>query len=103
MTEQWSGSTRRSRLPSDWEQRRATVFARAGHRCEATMRDGTRCVEPGIECDHIKHGDNHDLSNLQALCTWHHAKKTAREAAEARRFQRVPSARKPREKHPGLR
>lgn len=103
MGEQWSGSTRKQRLPRDWDERRAAVSARAGGRCEATMRDGTRCVEPGTDCDHVRRGDNHALSNLQWLCGWHHDKKTAREAAEARRFMRVPSARKPREKHPGLR
>jgi 5-methylcytosine-specific restriction protein A len=101
--EQWSGSTRKQRLPRDWGERRAAVRDRAGGRCQGTMRDGTRCVELGADCDHIVHGDNHALSNLQWLCSWHHDKKTAREALEARRHQRIPSARKPREKHPGLR
>jgi 5-methylcytosine-specific restriction protein A len=101
--EQWSGSTRKQRLPRDWDERRATVRDRAGGRCQATMRDGTRCDELGTDCDHIKHGDNHSLSNLQWLCSWHHNKKTAQEAARARRYVRVPSARKPREQHPGLR
>jgi len=103
MGQQWSGSTRKERLPDDWQQRRATTRDRAGGRCQATMRDGTRCVEPGTDCDHIVHGDNHALSNLQWLCSWHHDKKTAREALEARRYIPRPSARKPQEKHFGLR
>lgn len=103
MGKQWSDSTRKERLPDDWEQRRATVRDRAGGRCQATMRDGTRCTEPGTDCDHIVRGDNHALSNLQWICRWHHNKKTAREARDARSFTRVPPARKPREQHPGLR
>jgi len=99
---QWSGA-RRLRLPADWEERRATVRDRAGGRCQATMRDGTRCVEPGTDCDHIVRGDNHDLANLQWLCSWHHNKKTAQEALEARKATRRPSARKEPERHPGLR
>jgi 5-methylcytosine-specific restriction protein A len=67
------------------------------------MRDGVRCVEPGTDCDHIERGDDHSLSNLQWLCSWHHDKKTAREALEARRYIPRPSARKPQEKHFGLR
>jgi 5-methylcytosine-specific restriction protein A len=103
MGQQWSGSNRKERLPHDWEQRRTTTRDRAGGRCQATMRDGTRCVETGTDCDHIVHGDNHALSNLQWLCRWHHDKKTAREALEARRYIPRPSARKPQEKHFGLR
>ena len=103
MGQQWSGSDRKQLLPADWEQRRATIRDRAGQRCQATMRDSTRCIETGTDCDHIVHGDDHSLKNLQWLCRWHHNKKTAREALEARRFIRVPSARKPHEQHPGLR
>ena len=103
MGQQWSGSNRKERLPHGWEQRRATTRDRAGGRCQATMRDGTRCIETGTDCDHIVHGDNHSLSNLQWLCRWHHDKKTAREALEARRYIPRPSARKPQEKHFGLR
>lgn len=100
---QWAGSTRKERLPKDWEQRRATVRDRAGGRCQAPMRDGSRCPEFGTDCDHIIRGDNHALSNLQWLCSWHHNKKTAREALAVRRRMPAPSARKPTEQHPGLR
>lgn len=64
MGQQWSRSDRKRRLPHDWEQRRATIRDRASGRCQATMRDGTRCTEPGTDCDHIMHGDNHSLTNL---------------------------------------
>ncbi|MGG7307551.1 HNH endonuclease [Curtobacterium sp. AB451] len=103
MGKQWEGSDRRERLPRDWEHRRNIVRDNAGGRCEATMRDGSRCTERGTDCDHIVRGDNHALSNLQWLCGWHHNKKTAREALEARRSTSRPLARKATERHPGLR
>lgn len=76
--------TRGDRLPSDWAARCAATEARAGYRCE-DVTNGVRCPERGSDCDHIVRGDNHNLSNLQWLCAWHHKIKTAAEAAEARR------------------
>lgn len=85
----WSSSDRSSRLPSDWRDRRKLTRDRAGGQCEATLTNGTRCPSPGIECDHIIRGDNHDLTNLAWLCSRHHMVKTQREAAEARRTRTV--------------
>jgi hypothetical protein len=62
----WYTSNRRDRLPSDWLRRRAPVLARDSF-------------------DHIEHGDNHDLSNLQALCRWHHSRKSSAEGIAARK------------------
>nr|WP_291415493.1 HNH endonuclease signature motif containing protein [Actinophytocola sp.] len=56
---------------------------------------------PSTEVDHIRRGDNHDLSNLRGVCAPCHRAKSAREggtAAAARRARRRPS-----EPHPGLR
>jgi hypothetical protein len=39
---------------------------------------------PASDVDHIEHGDNHNPSNLQALCRFHHARKSAREGAQAK-------------------
>lgn len=104
MGTQWSGSTRRSRLPRDWHRIRAAVLERDGHRCTATLRDDTRCAEPGTDVDHIDRHGGDGLDNLQTLCGWHHRKKTAQEAAEARAAQAPkPTLRRPREQHPGLR
>ena len=94
----WEGSTRRERLPDNWQELRAIVFKRCGGRCEAIMRSGKRCHDPAKECDHIVRGDNHDLSNLQGLCVWHHKRKTAAEGNEARTHQ---SKARPPEPHPG--
>ena len=97
----WASSDRRDRLPADWRARRQKVAARAGGRCQAVLSDGTRCRWPGSECDHIVRGDNHDLSNLQWLCHWHHAQKTRREAVQARRDKQAAAERRRMESHPG--
>ena len=74
-------TNRSQRLPKDWAQRRAHIINRAHGQCEAHLHNGTRCTAPGTDVDHITHGDNHDLTNLQLLCTWHHKQKTRTEAA----------------------
>jgi 5-methylcytosine-specific restriction protein A len=96
----WSGSDRASRLPGNWGTIRLRVLRRDGWRCKATLSDGTRCPEPGTEVDHMQRGDDHSLANLQALCSWHHAKKSSAEgrAAQAPRPSRYRKA----EAHPGL-
>jgi 5-methylcytosine-specific restriction protein A len=95
----WSGSDRRSRLPSNWTQLRAQTKARANGQCQALLNDGRRCPDQGTDCDHIVPGDNHELSNLQWLCKWHHGKKSSAEGnkGQRRRF----TERHPTEKHPG--
>lgn len=98
----WAGSERKSRLPSDWAQRRAAVFKRAGGQCEAPSRDGKRCWRRATDCDHVVAGDNHELSNLRALCKKHHAAKSSAEGVAAR-TAKPTSKRPPAEQHPGLR
>lgn len=97
----WRSSDRAARLPRDWEERRAFVRARADGRCEALLRDGSRCPAAGSECDHVARGDDHGTDNLQWLCSWHHKRKTrveARRELEAARARNAPRARR----HPGL-
>ena len=97
----WDGSDRSARLPADWSRRRAFVLARAGFRCEAQLHDtGLRCEAVATDCDHVSRGDDHDVANLQALCSWHHKRKTHQEAMaelERVRRRREPPARH----HPG--
>ncbi|SCL33055.1 HNH endonuclease [Micromonospora nigra] len=95
----WEGSDRRARLPHDWALRRVRVLRRDGYRCRQRFSTGALCGEPASQVDHIQRGDDHDLSNLQALCAHCHARKTAGEAAQARQ-PRPKRARKP-ERHPG--
>jgi 5-methylcytosine-specific restriction endonuclease McrA len=63
-----------------------------GLRLAAKRRDGFRCVQCGarhrLEVDHVKPVRSHpqlawDLANLQTLCAWHHAQKTAIETGIA--------------------
>ncbi len=95
----WDTSNRAERLPADWQSRRLTVLARAHGRCEARQRNGQRCRDRATDVDHIEHGDDHDLANLQALCRWHHARKSSAEGNQSRR--RYTNKRPP-EAHPGV-
>lgn len=96
----WDGSNRRARLPKDWKSRRIAVLNRDGRRCRVLSEEtGMRCTEVATEVDHIHPGDNHDLHNLQAICSWHHAKKSSAEGRAAK-IKIEPRYRKP-EKHPG--
>jgi 5-methylcytosine-specific restriction protein A len=70
------GSTRRKRLPRDWPERRAQVLwrdpvCRICHQAKAT------------EVDHVIHGDDHGLANLQGICVPCHRSKTGREGRAA--------------------
>lgn len=98
----WGSSDRATRLPRDWKARRARVLARCGYKCEwqDPSVSGARCPNRATECDHIARGDDHSLDNLQGLCGPHHAAKTQREAAEARRLR---GRMRPREVHPAFR
>lgn len=98
----WQGSTRKSRLPSDWPQIRKRILARDGGRCTWII-DGARCPMPATDVDHIIAGDNHDDSNLRSLCKSHHAKKSSAEGGRARRRQNRYRIERPNEQHPGLR
>jgi hypothetical protein len=94
----WSGSTRKARLPADWDRLRAVVLRRCSHRCE-WIEDGRRCPFPATDVDHILRGDLHRLDNLQGLCSTHHSLKTSAEAnavqAEKRKLLRLPEEQQP--------
>lgn len=96
----WDGSDRKSRLPKNWSILVAQVKKRAGGRCEWRLKSGKRCPRAGTDCDHKIAGDNHDLSNLQWLCTDHHAKKSSFEGHRARKAKQS-LRRRPPEPHPG--
>ena len=89
----WSTSTRKSRLPENWEALRLEVRDRAGGRCEYADANG-RCTNIGNQCDHIIRGDDHSKANLQWLCTKHHAIKSSREGGSANSKEKASS-------HPG--
>lgn len=96
----WAGSTRGAATPPGWRRLRLTVLDRAGHRCQHVDEHG-RCTARATDVDHIvnvKAGGTHQLENLQALCAWHHARKSSAEgnAARVRR-----TSRRTVEQHPG--
>ena len=93
----WSTSDRRSRLPADWQRRRARILRRDRYRCQ--LRDHG-CLGIATEVDHIEAGDNHDDANLHAVCERCHTAKTLAEAAAARAAIRARGLRNP-EAHPG--
>lgn len=104
MSGHWTSSTRRTRLPTNWPQLRTAVRTRAGERCEHRNPDGSRCPNPGTDCDHINPGDNHDLANLQWLCAQHHRAKSSAEGNAAMRMaaaKRAALKTRPTEPHPG--
>lgn len=98
----WQSSDRKSRLPDNWAQLRARVFARDRGRCQ-WLEDGRMCGARATDCDHIEAGDNHDLTNLRALCAAHHAVKSSSEGGRASWFalqERKKAAKRPPLEHP---
>lgn len=93
-------SARAERLPSDWQTRRMRVLRRDRYCCQARDSLGVQCGAPANQVDHVLPNDDHDYDNLQALCRWHHDRKSSAEGAAARR----PKARQSRdpEPHPGF-
>lgn len=100
----WAGSTRRERLPADWQALRAKVHRRDGSKCQVRLSSGAICGEVAVDVDHIRAGDDHSLSNLRCICDWHHKEKSSREGGQAyyaklkrsrAKFRRV-------EAHPGM-
>ena len=95
MAPPWASSTRKTRLPADWERRRSAVLYRDGHRCQIA---GPTCTQVATEVDHVVPNDDHGLDNLQAACHPCHWAKSQAESAAARLTRARPG-----EKHPGLR
>lgn len=95
----WEGSNRRSRLPEDWHRRRNRVLRRDDRRCQLRWHG---CLGTATEVDHRIRGDDHDESNLQAVCSACHQKKSASEGNDRARELRARRKRPP-ERHPGMR
>jgi 5-methylcytosine-specific restriction protein A len=97
----WDGSTRRSRLPRNWPQLRRQVLRRDKGVCQTRFSDGRLCGREATDVDHIVAGDDHSLTNLQSLCHWCHARKSAQEGGTAAGLTRVRIDR-PKPTHPAL-
>lgn len=94
MAHGWHSSTRRERLPADWQQRRRTVLARDGYVCQLQL---VGCTRDATEVDHATPGDNHSLGNLRASCH------SCNAAANLATRPRPPAMRRQAERHPGTR
>lgn len=90
----WQGSSRRARLPDDWQRRRRRVLRRDAWTCY-------NCGGEASEVDHIVAGDDHDEANLAAICASCHRRKSAAEGVTARATMRARARRSP-EPHPGV-
>lgn len=91
----WRTSTRRERLPSDWPTRVAKVKDR-DKRC-MDKHHAPDCDGRAAEVDHIRQGDDHSLTNLQALSVACHARKTRLDNGYRAAVKSPP------EQHPGTR
>src|SRR5687767_279152 len=97
----WTGDPRTT--TPQWRATRRRILKRDSHRC-TWMDHGERCSQPANQVDHIipvADGGTDEDTNLRALCTPHHQRKTAIEGNHAR-WHRNPRTRPP-EQHPGLR
>jgi 5-methylcytosine-specific restriction endonuclease McrA len=79
----WEGSTRKQRLPSEWQTIRRRILDRDGYRCTVIKRDGTRCWEPATDVHHLAAAADTD-HNLVSMCAWHHQRAIAAEGNVAR-------------------
>jgi 5-methylcytosine-specific restriction protein A len=95
----WAGSTRRSRLPSDWPKIRHRILTRDHGLCQIATPG--LCIGTATDVDHILRGDDHTDANLRAACSPCHKAKSAAEGVQARAAR--PTRTRPTEKHPGLR
>ena len=96
---QWRGSNRASRLPSNWTALRGAVLKRDNYSCQIKEPG---CQGRATDVDHIQAGDNHRLDNLRAACRTCHQSKSSREGNEAKaRLRAARYRRKP--THPGRR
>lgn len=87
----WSTSNRKRFFPGNWAALRRKVLDRAGGRCQHVDPDtGVRCRAAATQVDHILSkvdsadgGYDDSLSNLQALCSYHHSLKSSSEGGRA--------------------
>lgn len=96
----WASSNRRAELPPGWTSRIVPRIKRRDHGvCQWPTHAGI-CGAPGTDVDHKLSPHDHRDEALWLLCTHHHKRKTAGEAAAAR--EPAVTERRPAERHPGL-
>lgn len=104
----WHTSSRRDRLPPDWQSKiQPRILKRDRHECQVIVdRDSRgrpiRCRRPANEVDHEIPNDDHRDTNLRAICSWHHGKKSSSEgnAARAKKRREIDQRFRRTEDHP---
>lgn len=96
----WTGSDRRSRLPSDWPQIRVRILKRDPTCvCTGCTRCQGACLRTSTDVDHIIPIDDHSDSNLRGLCNPCHL---AKSSLEGHASTALAARRRPPEPHPGV-
>jgi 5-methylcytosine-specific restriction endonuclease McrA len=99
----WNGSSRRETLPPDWPQIRSAVLERDHHQCQHVREDtGRICGLLATDCDHIGDRTDHRMSNLRALCHWHHLRRSGQQGGRASQQARNARKKAAQPKHPGV-
>jgi len=93
----WKGSTRRARLPIEWDRIRRKVLKSADGLCQIRAQG---CDGLASQVDHVVAGDDHRLGNLQATCGPCHVKKTNFENKQ-RLTKKMALKKRPTDSHPG--
>lgn len=76
------------------------MLERDGHACQFPEH-GEICGRPANQVDHIVPNDDDSITNLRALCAWHHLRKSSSEGGQASASARG-NRRRPDGPHPGL-
>lgn len=100
----WRGSTRKKRLPPNWQALRAEVLRRDRRRCQHVRFDtGAICGAYANQVDHIVQGADDDRpSALQSLCAHHHKTKSSSEGGRAAAVAAERRKAATKRRHPGL-
>lgn len=94
----WRTSNRASRLPPNWRTEIVPrILKRDKYTCK--LRYKGKCQTRASQVDHIRPGDDHRDSNLQAVCARCHGVKSAREGRQAQ-LKRRALRKRPAERHP---
>lgn len=103
----WKGSNRRHTLPTNWTTVIVPgILARDHYQCQHIREDtGRPCHRRARDVDHkvpYHQGGTDDPANLEALCPWHHGRKSGREGGVASGKARRARKQQAKPLHPGL-
>lgn len=109
----WTTSNRKQQLPSNWQTLRVFVLERDKYQCQhldantvdidpvTGKQTGEICGRKANQVDHKVPGPDHTTENLQALCEYHHNKKSSSEGGKAKAAKEAALRESQKPKHPG--